>query len=157
MPNYVRRYAPGGTFFFTVVTHRRRPVFSSSRGRSFLHAAIQHVRREHRFDLVATVLLPDHWHCVWTLPRDDCDYSKRLGLIKSCFSKLWLSAGEREVTVSAARAERRERGIWQRRFWEHTIRDEEDFIRHVNYIHYNPVKHGLTRCPHEWPPSSLRR
>jgi putative transposase len=70
---------------------------------------------------------------------------------------LWLSAGGRESPVSVARAKHRERGIWQKRFWEHKIRDEEDFRRHVNYIHYNPVKHGLTRCPHQWPHSSFRR
>ena len=115
------------------------------------------VQNERPFDLLATVLLPDHCHCVWTLPEDDCDYSKRWGLIKSRFSKRWLQAGGRNMAVSPARAKRHERGIWQKRFWEHKVRDEEDFMRHVNYIHYNPVKHGLAQCPHQWPHSSFER
>jgi len=157
MPNYVRRYAPGGTFFFTVVTHNRRPLFSSDQARACLRKVVMAVQNERPFDLVATVLLPDHWHCVWALPEGDFDYSKRWGIIKSRFTKRWLSTGGQSRTVSAARTRHRERGIWQKRFWEHKIRDEEDFMRHVHYIHYNPVKHGLTRCPHQWPHSSFER
>jgi putative transposase len=157
MPNYIRRYVPGGTFFFTVVTHRRRPLFSSEPARAYLHEAIAGVRKERPFEMVATVLLPDHWHCVWTLPEGDPDYSKRWGLIKSRFSKLWLAADGEDTVVSASRMKHRVRGIWEKRFWEHRIRDETDLIHHVNYIHFNPVKHGLVRCPHHWPYSSFAR
>jgi len=157
MPNYIRRYAPGGTFFFTVVTYDRRPLFSSTHARAYLREALLEGQRRWPFELVATVLLPQHWHCVWTLPDGDTDYSKRWGIIKSRFTKHWLAAGGHNLTVSRARVHHRERGVWQKRFWEHKIRDEEDFIRHVNYIHYNPVKHGLTRCPHGWPHSSFWR
>jgi len=155
MPNYIRRYAPGGTFFFTVITHDRRPLFSSSVARTSLREAVLEVQEKWPFELVATVLLPQHWHCVWTLPNGDFDYSKRWGLIKSRFTKRWLAAGGHSLTVSLARVRHHERGVWQKRFWEHKIRDEEDFIRHVNYIHYNPVKHRLTRYPHQWPHSSF--
>jgi len=93
MPNYVRRYAPGGTFFFTVVTHGRRPLFSSDLARACLRDAVMDVQKERPFDLVATVLLPDHWHCIWALPEGDFDYSKRWGIIKSRFTKGWLSTG----------------------------------------------------------------
>jgi putative transposase len=157
VPNYIRRYAAGGTFFFTVVTHRRRRLFSSEQGRAWLHEAIAAVREERPFEIVATVLLPEHWHCVWTLPEGDQDYSKRLGLIKGRFSKMWIAGGGPEASVSAARAKHRERGIWEKRFWEHKIRDQTDLIRHVNYIHFNPVKHGLVRCPHLWPYSSFEK
>ena len=157
MPDYIRRYVPGGTFFFTLVTHERRRLFSTSLARSCLREAVLAVQKDYPFEMVATVLLPEHWHCVWTLPEGDLDYSKRWGLIKSRFSKRWLASGGRDFGVSAARSRHRERGVWQKRFWEHAIRNEEDFMRHVNYIHYNPVKHSLARCPHQWPYSSFRR
>jgi putative transposase len=157
MSHYIRRYAAGGTFFFTVVTCDRRPLFASDTARSGLRDVLLGVQTQLPFELVATVLLPEHWHCVWALPDNDFDYSKRWGLIKSRFSKLWLSTGGRAAPVSAARARRHERGVWQKRFWEHKIRDEEDLRRHVNYIHFNSVRHGLARCPHEWPHSSFSR
>lgn len=155
MPSYRRLFQPGGTFFFTLVTHHRRPLFRSDEARRCLREAILCEQNKHRFELVATVLLPEHLHCIWKLPDEDSDFSKRWGRIKSKFTKLWLAAGGREVAVSVARAEHHECGVWQKRFWEHGIRDEEDFSHHVNYIHYNPVKHGLVRCPHEWPHSSF--
>ena len=156
MPEYRRRYVAGGTFFFTVVTHRRRPLFTSAKARAFLRQATLAVQVERPFEMVATVLLPEHWHCLWTLPDGDVDYSKRLGLIKAEFTKLWLRDGGCSGLVSSARVKHRERGVWQRRFWEHAIRDEVDLMRHVNYIHYNPVKHGQASCPHAWPYSSFR-
>jgi putative transposase len=157
MSNYRRRYVPGGTFFFTVVTHLRRRLFSSNEARACLRRATLSVQQEYPFEMVATVLLPEHWHCLWALPEDDVDYSKRLGLIKSRFTRLWLAGGGRRTPVSSARRQHRERGVWQKRFWEHAIRDEVDLMRHVHYIHYNPVKHGLVRCPHAWRHSSFRR
>jgi putative transposase len=157
MPEYIRTYVPGGTFFFTLITHRRRTLFSSSSARSCLREAILGVQRERPFRLVASVLLPNHFHCIWVLPEGDADYSKRWGIIKSRFSRLWLAKCGDEITISPARAEHRERGIWQKRFWEHRIRDEDDFIHHVNYMHYSPVKHGLAQCPHQWQCSSFDR
>ena len=142
-------------FFFTLVTHRRRCLFSNAEACQWLRQAIAAEKTQHPFDLTAIVLLPDHLHCVWKLSESDSDYSKRWGRIKSNFTKLWLAHGGGENQVSQTRGRHRERGIWQKRFWEHRIRDEEDFMRHVNYIHFNPVKHGLARCPHEWRSSSF--
>jgi putative transposase len=157
MPNYRRLFQPGGTFFFTLVTDRRRPLFRSDNARQCLREAILHVQKEHPFEIVASALLPEHFHCIWKLPDEDSGYSKRWGCIKSRFTRSWLAGGGRETAVSSARVDHRECGVWQKRFWEHRIRDEEDFFRHVNYIHYNPVKHGLVRCPHQWPHSSFLR
>lgn len=157
MPHYHRRFQLGGTFFFTVVTYDRRRLFGSDRARQCLRDAIRAVQTERPFEMLAIVLLPQHLHCVWKLPDEDCDFSRRWGCIKSRFTKLWLPATNSETGSSASRTKRHERTVWQRRFWEHRIRDEEDLIRHVNYIHYNPVKHGLVPCPHAWPHSSFLR
>jgi len=157
VPNYRRLFQPGGTFFFTVVTDRRRPLFRKGTARECLREAIRVVQRDRPFEMVAIVLLPEHLHCVWKLPGDDLDFSRRWGCIKSRFTKLWLPVDPTNRGVSRSREKRHERTVWQRRFWEHRIRDEEDMIRHVNYIHYNPVKHGLVGCPHAWPHSSFLR
>jgi putative transposase len=111
--------------------------------------------------MLAVVLLPDHIHCIWKLPEQDSDFSLRWSIIKRNFSKMWLSSAGRvgrahhSSKVAKSRRQHREVGIWQRRFWEHAIRDEEDFAKHVNYIHFNPVKHGYVKCPHQWPYSSF--
>jgi putative transposase len=157
MPDYRRAFEPGGMFFFTVVTHRRRGLFSQRKARDCLRRAIEEVQSEQPFEMTAIVLLPDHLHCIWKLPENDTNFSTRWACIKKAFSKLWLSSGGSEISVSKAREEHREYGIWQRRFWEHRIRNEDDLVRHVNYIHYNPVKHGLVRCPHQWPYSSFHQ
>jgi putative transposase len=157
MPNYRRTYQAGGMFFFTLVTHLRRHLFSEPTALEYLREAMTQEKAQYPFDLTAIVLLPDHIHCIWELPENDNDFSKRWGRIKSRFTKTWLAQGGREVGISKARNNHRERGIWQKRFWEHRIRNEEDMMHHVNYIHYNPVKHGLVRCPHEWPYSSFAR
>jgi putative transposase len=120
--------------------------------RSFARG-IEVVRKNHPFKTEAIVVLPDHLHCLWRLPPGDSDYGVRWGLIKAAFSR-GLPIGERR---SVSRTSRGERGIWQRRFWEHLVRDEEDFARHADYIHYNPVKHGWAKAPHEWAYSSFRR
>ena len=155
VPNYRRPFWPGGMFFFTVVTNDRRPLFQAEQARQCLREAMRAVQEDRPFEVAAMVLLPQHLHCLWKLPDDDFDFSRRWGCIKSRFSKLWLATGAARTGVSVSRAKRHECGIWQRRFWDHRIRDEEDWIRHVNYIHYNPVKHGLVRCPHAWPHSSF--
>jgi putative transposase len=120
-----------------------------------LREAFRSIRDRHPFTIEAFVLLPDHLHCIWTLPQGDCDFSTRWRLIKSQFTRNCM-VGDR-LPVSASRSSKGEQPIWQRRFWEHLIRNDEDFRRHVDYIHYNPVKHGLVRNASEWPYSSFGR
>ena len=106
---------------------------------------------------MAGVILPDHLHAIWILPDDDADFSTRWKRIKIAFTKSFLAAGGVEAEHSASRVKRNARGVWQRRFWEHLIRDADDFRRHVEYIHFNPVKHGLARCPHACRHSSFHQ
>lgn len=156
MPNYRRANIAGGTYFFTVNTFRRLPVLTEAPLREALREAIRLTRITHPFDIDAWVLLPDHLHCIWTLPEGDADFSIRWAKIKSHVSKECGAAfGARDL--SASRGKRREAGLWQRRFWEHQIRDDADFARHVDYIHWNPVKHGLVTRAIEWPYSTFHR
>ena len=157
MPDYRRTFLAGGTFFFTVVTQDRRRLFAEETARRCLGDAIREVQAQQPLAMKAIVLMPNHLHCIWTLPDDDDDYSSRWARIKRRFIESWTAVGGYEAAVSRARANRHERGIWQKRFWEHRIRNQTDLARHVNYIHYNPVKHGLVRCPHAWPHSSFHR
>lgn len=157
MPEYRRYYQPGGTFFFTVVTEARAPILCTDRARTLLRSAIHETRDRFPFTVDAFVLLPDHLHTIWTLPEADRDFSKRWSMIKRLFSKAWMSAGEQTQPVSSSRNRNRRLGVWQRRFWEHLIRDEADFERHCDYIHYNPVKHDRASCPHLWPHSTFHR
>jgi putative transposase len=157
MGSYVRWFVPGGTYFFTVVTERRAPLFAEAQCRTLMGEALRDVARERPFDTVAMVLLPDHLHAVGTLPDSDADFSRRWKEIKGRFTQTFLAAGGDEQQRSASRIAHGNRGVWQRRFWEHVIRDEDDLRRHVEYIHFNPVKHGLVRCPHEWPHSTFPR
>ena len=117
-----------------------------------LRQAVRLTRAERPFGIDAWVVLPDHMHCVWTLPQGDHDFSTRMGAIKARFSMRL-----RDGQLRASHVLRREKGIWQRRFWEHHIRDEEDFRMHVRYCWINPVKHGLVAHPEEWPYSSYHR
>jgi REP-associated tyrosine transposase len=105
----------------------------------------------------AIVLLPDHLHTIWTLPAGDARYPARWGWIKKEFTKRWLAGGGHDYVVSAGRKREGRRGIWQPRYWEHTLQDENDFERHFDYVHWNPVKHSYVRYPHEWPHSSFHR
>jgi putative transposase len=111
------------------------------------------IKQNHPFIIDAIVILPDHLHTLWQLPENDADYPMRWRLIKSAFSR----ALPQTEGISTSRRKKAERGIWQRRYWEHLIRDEIDFKRHVDYIHYNPVKHGYTQSPVDWPYSSIHR
>lgn len=154
MPNYTRNFIPGGTFFFTVVTHERRPWLCSDAARNSMRHAIDKVRKNLPFSIDAWVLLPDHLHCIWTLPPGDTDYSSRWRLIKGHVSKSFADDFA-EGRLSPSRLKRRERGLWQRRFWEHTIKDDADLAAHCDYIYYNPVKHGLCASPREWPFSTF--
>jgi putative transposase len=157
MPNYRRAFQPGGTFFLTLVTERRAPIFAAHKARTALRNSLDHCRKFHPFELDALVLLPDHLHLLMTLPDGDSDFSRRITYLKSGFTRSFLAAGGVEQPCSASRVRQRARGVWQKRFWEHTIRDQTDRNRHVDYIHYNPVKHGYADCPHAWAHSSIHR
>ena len=174
MPEYRRAFVPGGTFFITIVTFDRHPLFSDRTNILMLRAAVRRVKRERPFATNAYVILPDHLHFVWTLPVGDSDFSRRIGRMKALFTKMrpagqnggqcppYNTGGPCLPYVDAinrselsSREKHREANVWQRRFWEHTIRNERDFQRCIDYIHYNPVKHGATPCPHDWQQSSF--
>nr|WP_255190012.1 transposase [Methylomonas rapida] len=147
MSEYRRIFVPGGHYFFTVVTYLRRPVFSEFANVEVLRAAFKQVMAAKPFEIEAIVILPDHLHCLWRLPLGDADFSGRWREIKKYVSKRIGGEGKRTG----------ERDVWQRRFWDHLIRDEEDWRRHVDYVHFNPVKHGLATAPSDWPYSSFRK
>ncbi len=152
MPQYIRAFVPGGTFFFTVtLLERRRKLLTEHI--DALRAVFKAARQRRPFTIEAIVILPDHLHCIWTLPPGDADFSTRWHDIKARFATQ-IPGGER---LSARRFQKGERGIWQRRFWEHVIRDERDYERHVDYIHYNPVKHSHVTRVVDWPYSSFHR
>ena len=149
MPQY--RRAKGNTFFFTVVLADRSSallVDQIDRLRSIYRSVVE--RRP--FETVAICILPDHLHAIWALPENDLDFPSRWNLIKGSFSR-GLEAAER----SSSKLKKREKGIWQRRYWEHAIRDDADLERHVDYIHFNPVKHGLVSRVRDWSLSSFHR
>lgn len=150
--NYRRVINPGGTFFFTVVTFNRLHLLTRDDHVDLLREAFHYVTKNHPFRVDACVVLPDHLHTIWTLPDDDHDYSTRWRLIKSYFSH---RLPEQPSNIPGSRAAKEERAVWQRRFWEHAIRDQRDFENHLNYLHYNPVKHGLASSPMDWPYSSF--
>jgi putative transposase len=138
MTDYRRNRVPGGTYFFTVNLADRRSDLLT-REIDALRGAVRKVRAQKPFHIDAWVVLPDHTHCMWTLPDNDTNFSARWQAIKTAFSKRMMVGEHR----SPSRAGKGERGIWQRRFWEHTIRDDRDYAAHLDYIHFNPVKHGL--------------
>lgn len=149
---YRRADVAGGTYFFTVnlLDRNRRLLVEHV---DVLREVMRNVKTARPFHIDAMVILPDHLHALWTLPEGDADYPTRWMLIKSGFSRR-LPTGERR---NASRRAKGERGIWQRRYWEHLIRDERDFAHHVDYIHYNPVKHGHVNRVADWPYSSFHR
>ena len=152
MPDYRRWRVAGGTYFFTVNLLERR-LDTLVRHVDALREAVRVTRRERPFHIDAWVVLPDHMHCVWTLPPGDDDFSNRWKAIKIRFVQA-LPRTERRSKVRMAKGER---GVWQRRFWEHVIRDEVDYARHVDYVHWNPIKHGLVRRLVDWPYSTFHR
>ena len=152
MPDYRRNFIPGGSFFFTVNLLERRSDLLT-RHIELLRDSVRRVRRLHSFHIDAWVVLPEHMHCIWTMPPADADFALRWRLIKLIFSKA-LPKVER---LSAVRLRRQERGIWQRRYWEHTLRDEADFRAHVDYVHINPLKHGWVTAVSDWPYSTFHR
>ncbi|MEO8171406.1 MAG: transposase [Oxalobacteraceae bacterium] len=140
-------------YFFTVNLAERRGNGLLIRHIDALRAAFRVTMQAHPFVIEAAVVLPDHLHCLWRLPLGDDDFPLRWRLIKATFSRA-LPHGE---CVSASRMRKGERGIWQRRYWEHVIRDERDLHQHLDYIHFNPVKHGYVQRASDWPHSSFHR
>ena len=176
MPQYRRSRIEGGTYFFTVVTFERRRILTTEESRTLLRSAWLDVCQRFPFKTIAICLLPEHIHCIWSLPEGDANYSVRWKEIKRLFSKGWSQANQKmcvgnethgsgalgthptnEEIRSDSRLKRGEAAIWQRRFWEHTIRDQDDLNRHIDYIHYNPLKHGLIDRVVDWPWSSFHR
>ena len=147
MSEYRRLYQPGGSYFFTVVTHQRIKILSLPEHISRLKSSFAKVMEKHPYTMEAFVILPDHIHCLWRMPPSDSNYSIRWRLIKGYFSNGFNDPVNK----------RGEKEIWQRRFWEHLLRDDEDWRRHMDYIHYNPVKHGYVENPGDWPHSSFRQ
>ncbi len=157
MPNWRRAHVPGGSFFFTVVTDRRARFLTAIPARPMLGSIIRRCRMKWPFTINAFVLLPDHLHAIWSLPPGDEAYSTRWAWIKKEFTKNWLALGGREQRQTPGRKRDGRRGVWQPKFWEHTLETADDFERHFDYVHYNPVKHGYVKCPREWPWSSFHR
>jgi putative transposase len=149
MVRYRRNWLHGGTYFFTLaLADRRSRALVDHVGA--LRVAFHVARQERPFTIDAIVILPDHLHAIFTLPHDDADFAGRWRRIKGHFSTRLLASG-----VAIRRHANGELALWQRRYWEHTIRDEGDFVRHVDYVHYNPVKHGLVTQVRDWPHSSF--
>jgi putative transposase len=149
MPNYRRARNAGATYFFTVVTAQRRALLASADAVATLRRSLAEVRRQMPFAIDAWVVMPEHMHAIWTLPAEDCDFSTRWGRIKAAFTR---RAGLAHVSAPG-----RDSGLWQPRFWEHLIRDDTDFAAHMDYLHYNPVKHGHVAHVIDWPYSSFHR
>ncbi len=154
MRRYIRAPKLGGaSYFFTLTLAERHDNDRLIRHVDALRQAFAQVQARHPFTIEAIAILPDHLHALWRMPEGDGDYVLRWRLIKAAFSR----QAPRGEPVSNSRVAKGERGIWQRRYWEHQIRDEQDWAQHVDYIHYNPVKHGLVARPVDWPYSSLHR
>ena len=154
--SYFRRTRFGSSYFFTVISFRRRPILCDDAIRLALRDALLQTRARLPFTVDAMVLLPDHLHCIWTLPEDDFDYSARWAQIKHHVSYICRERYS-DFVQTASNRRRGESAIWQRRFWEHVIRNETDMERHVDYIHYNPVKHSLVDHAAKWPHSTFHR
>jgi putative transposase len=151
MVQYRRNIVEGATYFFTL-TLRDRTRTTLTDHADALRAIVQEVRKQIPFTIDAMVILPEHLHAVWTLPEGDSNYVRRLRLMKARFTSHLLRDGE-----MIAKDARGEYAVWQKRYWEHTIRDETDFEMHINYVHFNPVKHGYVKRASDWPHSSIHR
>ncbi len=152
MTEYRRAWSPGATWFFTVVLANRQSRLLIN-GIEELRTAFRYVQYSHPFKTIAMVVLPEHLHVIWTLPPDDTDYAMRWRLLKTEFSRR-IPKGEPR---RPSQINKGERGIWQRRYWEHLVRNEDDLQRHVDYIHFNPVKHGHVQRVQDWPYSTFHR
>lgn len=154
--SHFRRVRSGWTYFFTLVAFRRRPILCDEAIRSSLRTAFDRTRLRRPFTIDAIVLMPDHLHCIWTLPDGDTDISTRWAQIKHHVSFSCRDQYD-DIVPTESRRRRGESAIWQRRFWEHQITDDDDMTRHVDYIHYNPVRHGHVSSAAQWPYSSFGR
>ncbi|MCP3923473.1 MAG: transposase [Desulfobacterales bacterium] len=157
MPNYRRYREAGNLYFFTLVTFRRRPLFKDPFCRNALRESINFVRNKYLFKIEAWVLLPDHMHCLWALPDNDRDVALRWRIIKSTFTRKVKHLFHKDEWMNNSRRKRNESTIWQRRFWEHRIEDQENYNNHFDYIHYNPVKHKLVKNVKDWEFSTFHR
>jgi putative transposase len=157
MAQYRRLIIPGATYFFTQITYQRFPWLCKEIGRKALREAIEYTREIRPFKIDAIVLLPDHLHCIYTLPEGDSNYSTRWRSIKQYVTRNYAGDLNIQAEINLSRKKRKEKNIWQRRYWEHCITDEKDYENHCNYIHYNPVKHGLCQKPSDWQYSSFHR
>lgn len=153
--NYRRVYLPGGTYFFTVVSYSRQPIFANPQAIELLRESFRVTMKRFPFTIVASVIMPDHMHFIWALPEASSDFSTRWKHIKAYFSRNYSIRSSHNI--SKARNSKGEVYIWQRRFWEHLIRDDADFKNHFDYIHYNPVKHGYVTNTKDWAYSSFHR
>ncbi len=160
---YRRTFVPGGTYFFTVVTALRRKLFCDEETVDLVRQAFRHVNAQRPFTVNAMVVLPDHLHCIWTLPPADEDYPTRWRLVKTWVTKHYPQGRPQEnlsdyaPLIRPTTSRRLKSAVWQARYWEHLIRNQEDYRQHVEYIHYNPVKHGHVSRPWAWPHSSFRQ
>ena len=151
MVNYRRVYIEGGMYFFTV-TLKNRKSNTLTNHIDTLRDSFAFVKKHQPFDIIAIVILPEHLHCIWQLPNNDDNYAGRWRAIKSRFTRSLIKLG-----INLHKNNRGEYNLWQARYWEHTIRDEADLLHHINYIHYNPVKHGWVNSVKDWPYSSFHR
>jgi len=153
---YKRVYVPGGIYFFTIITYMRCPIFSDESAVHLFNDSLFQIKRKYPFTLDAIVILPDHIHTIWTLPQNDINYPTRWRLIKSHFSHFWTDKSMSSLDRPASREKKNEKTIWQRRYWEHNITSLEDYNLHLDYIFYNPVKHGFVDEPTKWRYSYIR-
>lgn len=157
MSRYRRSSTSGATYFFTLTTYHRQKILCDTTIRNALRTAVIYTRNKYPFIINAWVLLPDHLHCIWTLPTGDADFSKRWAIIKRKVSIECRHIHKNQKWITPSKVKHRESTIWQRRFWEHQIRDESDYRQHFDYIHWNPVKHGYVQRLSEWPYSTFHQ
>ena len=157
MSRYRRARVAGGCYFFTVVTERRQRILTDEPVRAALRAAIARVRETYPFKIDAWVLLPDHMHTIWTLPPNDSDFSLRWRLIKTYVTRACSDLYFNSDMLTKRRCVKRCGTFWQHRYFEHVIRDAQDFMNHIDYVHFNPVKHSLVDNVCDWPYSSFHR
>lgn len=157
MPQYIRSYTKGATYFFTLVAHNRRPIFCEDDFLKAFRGGIEHVKQQYPFEIIAWVQLPDHLHCIWQMTDDNTNYSQCWSRIKRLTSQACPQYHLPAQDLSNSMVKRSEKGIWQRRFYEHQINSEEDFASCMDYLHYNPVKHGLVKNVVDWQYSSFHR
>jgi putative transposase len=157
MTHYRRTTQAGATYFFTVVTYRRRAFLCNDDVLKALRDAIDKTRTQYPFTIDAWVILPDHMHAIWTLPPEDADFATRWRLIKRYLTLACGASLHEPHLMTTSKIKHRESTLWQRRYWEHLIRDDDDYAKHMDYVHFNPVKHALVNRVMDWPHSSFHR